>query len=371
MATQACGLDNHLPLETAHSKEEEVDSLGEQFGTLKLGEIRPVLEIKSAHQDDIHGFIPLGENFVSGSKDTTVKIWSHQGELHQTLSPPVQDYSHWVTALAPLREEHFAIGTRDGLISISDSKGRVSKDFTYAPTSHSQSQYHAKERNKKRINCIVESPPIGNEGSMIFTGTPKFIQRWNPKTGRMLKYWKADDNDWVYCIEPLSANRLITVIGSRMELWSNVFSRAMQKQPMIQEGRANKRQQRPHISAILRLPSDQNQMACALFDGSVRVVDINARKETHFFQEHQRRVWSVVELAPNTIVSSADDKTIKLWDLRQQKSQITIGNNPGRVSSLLKISPEQFISGSCPDAVFKAKEKASIRFWDIRQLIGE
>jgi len=74
-------------------------------------------------------------------------------------------------------------------------------------------------------------------------------------------------------------------------------------------------------------------------------------------------------LKPQILASSADDKTIKIWDIRMKRSAMTITGNPGRVSSLIRLSETILISGSCPDKVFKSKEKASITFWDIRKII--
>jgi WD40 repeat protein len=76
-----------------------------------------------------------------------------------------------------------------------------------------------------------------------------------------------------------------------------------------------------------------------------------------------------MNLSPQILASSADDRTIKIWDVRQPSSTLTIAGNPGRVSSLLRLSETILISGSCPDDVFASEEKASITFWDIRKIV--
>jgi len=74
----------------------------------------------------------------------------------------------------------------------------------------------------------------------------------------------------------------------------------------------------------------------------------------------------VIELSPHLIASSADDKTIKLWDLRQRASIATLRDNIGRVSCLLKINEEQFISASCPDDISQSSQRANIDFWPLK-----
>jgi WD40 repeat protein len=150
-----------------------------------------------------------------------------------------------------------------------------------------------------------------------------------------------------------------------MELWTDIYHRA-RKELVVAEQRTQK--QRPHISAITMLRSSPNTLASALFDGTVQLVDFQSQKIKQVFDAHKGRVWSVVELKPELIASSGDDKAIKIWDCRQKKSICTLNDNPGRVSSLLKIDEDQFISGSCPSDPFASKEKAEIKIWDIKKL---
>lgn len=132
-----------------------------------------------------------------------------------------------------------------------------------------------------------------------------------------------------------------------------------------QEHRAR---QRPHISAIKLMEHDPNFLSAAVFDGSVRLVDLTARTTFQTYREHVGRVWSVINLRPHVIASSADDRTIKIWDARQPRSVMTLSGAPGRVSSLLRIDPHTFISGACPNNPFQSQSKAEISFWDIRKV---
>jgi WD40 repeat protein len=219
-----------------------------------------------------------------------------------------------------------------------------------------------------RINCITELK-TNNQTTIFYTGTPKYIQKWNSSTGQFLKGYQASDNDWVYCIEVLENEDLLVVIGSDLEYWDMQNANPVKNSVIQETPQERKAQQRPHISAITRLDHNKDMLALALFGGSVKIVDITAQRVLHTYHEHLGRVWSVVNLQPQVFASSADDKTIKIWDIRQQRSTLTIGSQPGRVSSLLRLSETILISGSCPDNVFASEEKASITFWDIRKIV--
>lgn len=347
-----------------------VDALSDTFTAMTLAE--PTLNL-NAHTDDIHGLINIRPGiFASGSKDTTVKLWDIHNETQDTLTPDYKrmGYQYWVTALAKVSDTTFARGTRDGFITIWDLDGKELNSFAYTPSRASKDETHAKDRNKQRINVLCQN--TFGDPNTFFTGTPKFLQLWDATSGKMLKSWKAHANDWVYCIEPISYDSMIVVTGSMMDIWSQMDKKIPHTTPLIAEKREAK--QRPHISAICRLESNRDLLACAFFDRSVRVVNIATQTVVQTYCEHnpkkvagKDRVWSVIELEPSCIASCADDATIKIWDLRQPKSVATLGGNPGRVSTLLKINDTQFISGSCPDDVFESKQKAQISFWDIRK----
>ncbi len=329
----------------------------------------PVHEVQNAHWDDIHGFLRLeGETFVSGSKDTTLKIWGDDGEAIKTIESPRTGYPYWITALGRFSNSYWASGTRDGVITIWNEKGNLLKEFTYNPSKNTQENTHSKDRNKMRINCITELETT-NKTTYFYTGTPKFVQLWDGRTGSLVRYYQAHANDWVYCIEVLENNDLIVVIGADMELWDMRNEMAPTKSPLIRENLSERTSRsRPHISAIQRISGKQELLASALFDGSVRLIDLNQQTVIKRYDEHEGRVWSVINLKENVIGSSADDGTIKLYDIRTASSVATIAGEVGRVSSLLSLSPETFISGACPDKVFTSAIKASIRWWDLRAL---
>ena len=104
----------------------------------------------------------------------------------------------------------------------------------------------------------------------------------------------------------------------------------------------------------------------SLFKGWVKVVDLDAEQCVNTYHEHRGRVWNVENVLPHTFGTCADDKSIKLWDIRVSTSIKTLRGQPGRVSCFTKLGPTSYVSASCPDNVWGPGDKASLTYWDIR-----
>jgi len=357
----------------------DIDRTFHQLSTFSLFErepeesIHPVHIISNAHLDDIHGIISSKSGFITGSKDTTIKMWNANGDLETTIEfVGSEGYESWITALHRFSNDLWAYGTRDGRIFILNQKGKKIRSLSNAPSCKDQDTHKCKDRNRLRINCITELFSDMNT-TRFYVGVAKYVQLWDGKTGEMVNSFNVSSNDWVYCVEPLPNNRLGVVYGSTLQVWNMGVDKlknvSVKKRSnlIVASPDKNSLGQREHISSIVKL-HNQTKFACAVFDGSLRLVDIATQQTSQKFHEHEGRVWSVVKLEDDVIASSADDCTIKIWDLRISHSIHTIFAGSGRVSSLLVLNVNTLLSGSCPDDVFGVREKASISFWDIRVL---
>lgn len=122
--------------------------------------------------------------------------------------------------------------------------------------------------------------------------------------------------------------------------------------------------QRRFISAVTELWGRSGVFGAAVFDGSISIVDVQAVRSYH---EHQGRVLAFENLREHMFASCADDGCIKVWDLRAPSSARTIrgGYQQGRVSQLLLLSDNCFVSACCDDA---ALHGGKLSFWDMRVL---
>lgn len=321
--------------------------------------------VNRAHTDDIHGLLSISDNaFVSGSKDNTLQMWKVDGTHIKNVSATRGGYTKWITALASLKDGRWASGDRTGRMTVWTKEGVPWSWFSYNPNQGEKGTYKCKDRNKQRINCIKPCTDAKNP-NLIYVGVPKYLQIWDVQQRCIVQQYVAHKNDWVYCVEELGCgpDRLAVVIGSTLEVWD-----AFQEQKFTiftEPPKTRFSNQRAHISATTLLDGGVRHLAGACFDGKIRVFDLdNARAPVQEFSEHTGRIWSVVDFKTH-FASSADDRTIKIWDRRQSNSCLTIGDQPGRVSSLLKTSETTMVSASCPDNPH-GTEKASLTFWDVR-----
>ena len=163
---------------------------------------RQVKVKKNAHQDDVHALVSIGGGrFVTGSKDTTCKIWHRRSgrELALIENKQQQRYKSWVTAAAVMSDLFWVYGTRDGRLLYYTNEGKKLSAAQF-DAGLLKTSYQCKDRNRNRINCITPSP-TSQAPKALFFGTPRFLHYFNGK--RIVSTFEADPNDWVYCYCPL------------------------------------------------------------------------------------------------------------------------------------------------------------------------
>lgn len=341
------------------------NNLGGQF-VFEGGLFNFYSKIKNAHLDDIHGLIKLGSKaIVSGSKDSTVKIWNVQDKSHIEIKSGVGDYTSWITSLANLDNTQFAYGTRDGYLDILDESGAVLSSCKNPKTSSNPTG--CKERNEERINCI-SAPPIGDPSSYVYVGRPQFLEIFDRATKTFVRSIKAHPKDWVWAISPLENQKLVLAVGSQLELW-NLGRKPHQSDVLIPRSNfSEKSTYKPFITHLCPLKGQKGVLAAAYFDGNFKIYSLESQTERTFNNAHTGRIWSFLSFDANLLMSSADDKMVCLWDLRMKKSVAKITQFPGRVSALLQLDENMFATASCPDDVFASKTKAEIQFFDFRKV---
>jgi WD40 repeat protein len=335
---------------------------------------RPVTVVKFAHLDDIHTILKLKDGtFITGSKDGALKKWDFQGKLvADVFIPPYVNYKSWITALAPLGHDRWLSGTRDGYVHLWDLKGKQLQEINAKPIASKQAV--CKERNLSRVNCLVDYTQ--------FSSAPRFLTGWAKQFTlhpQHLKFQReafcfTSDNDWVYSIVPLAPRRFLTITGCRLDIFSHE-PRSFAKwysDSLIGEPADPATRQRYFISAVVPMVGNVAQFGLSIFNGTISVLDIQAKKYVFRAQEHQNRVWMIENLRPSCFASCADDGLIKIWDLRAQaKSTATLQDNleeSARVSVLSSLAEYQFVSGSCPDKLDQTEDRARLSFWDLRKL---
>lgn len=329
--------------------------------------LKPSFSSQNVHDDDIHGLIKISDDlFLSGSKDTTVKLWDARGSFISYLRDDAIScgYESWVTTLVNLDETYSAYGTRDGHISV--FKNDMSDSIFLKNESHVvEDSLTCKERNVLRILCLEKSK-LEEEPTKFYAGVPGALQKWDYKTRRLEKIYKTGTGDWVYSIKTIGSKNLLVACGGDLQKW-DYHEGHFKRNDIIKETMKQRHMpQRPLISSIEYVDSMQSKVLLSIFGGHIKLMDLEKAKCERLYQEHTGRVWMSLPLKENLFASCSDDKTVKFWDLRQAKSALTVKDQPGRVSCLLKMKEDLLISASCPDDLNASTQKASFTFWDLR-----
>ncbi len=336
-------------------------------------------KVKNVHQDDIHGFILLPNGtFISGSKDGCLKQWDFKGKLVKDVYKARGiDYRSWITALGVFGSTHWMSGTRDKIIDLWDIRGKHLRSLDLSPTPEKSTT--SKERNLERVLCLVKFRP-SDEDPIFFTGWPRQFTVHNLETGEHLNNSLTHENDWVYCINPLTDRSILVVTGSKFEIWEaeapSLKSWRRAALLLEEDARRKKRgEQRPFISSVTRLDASPAYFGLSLFNGgnpeeaSIKIYDVEKQKTITTKTGHEGRAWKIENLSPHHFASCGDEGTVKIWDLRQHDAVATFVDNPkqkARVSTILKLAETIVVSGSCPDDVRRSSEKAQLCFRDLR-----
>ena len=329
-----------------------------------------VWENANLHRDDIHGIIQLGNSeLVSGSKDGSLVKIDPDGKKLRSFQPMypsgMPDYNRWVTSIARLSSSLWLHGTRDGKVCLWENKMRCRRIWDCPIDAH----HISKIRNFHRIMCF--GTPFKKDAAPLsfFVGqATKFsLKNMDPKIPS--RDFVASENDWIYAIHPMSEQKMLVVTGPNLFVWSfeNTWKPSY---PLVQEGTVSTTEyrQRPYISSVIELASHAHLIACTFFGGAVAVLDTETKKFVHCWGEHRGRVWSVVQLplSPSLLATSADDKVIKLWDIRQPRCIFTSMEHVGRVSSLLAHA-DMLFAATCPNRP-DAEHGASLLCRDLHAL---
>lgn len=96
--------------------------------------------------------------------------------------------------------------------------------------------------------------------------------------------------------------------------------------------------------------------------GKIQVFDVNSRAILKTWEEHKQPVWttkfSPVELT--TLMSTSDDRTVRLWDLPSEKSTTTFIGHTDYVRS------GSFMPGMMANMVVSGSYDETVRLWDPR-----
>ena len=96
--------------------------------------------------------------------------------------------------------------------------------------------------------------------------------------------------------------------------------------------------------------------------GTIQVFDVNSRAILKTWKEHKQPVWTT-KFSPTestTLLSTSDDRTIRLWDLPSQESTITFTGHQDYVRC------GAFMTGQASSLLVSGSYDQTVRLWDSR-----
>ena len=262
------------------------------------------------HEKEISGMAinPEGNLIATAAWDKTVKIWSRDGQLLQTLKGH-KDAVHSV-AFSP-EGDQIASGSRDGVIKLWSYNGKLLQTI---------------KGHKDQINSLVFSP----DGKLIASGShDTTIKLWS-RNGELLQTLNGHkDRVTSLAFSPLGvANQhgleKLIISGSwdkTVKLW-NLDGKLVKTLRGHDEG----------VSCVTFDPQD-SRIATASYDGIVKIWSRDGKELQTLPRSHQSAVFGVV-FSPDGkfMVTTSSDKTAKLWN-RDGKELITMQGHQNIVSN--------------------------------------
>ena len=229
-----------------------------------------LLKILEGHDDCVSCLATLGERIVSGSWDSTVKIWKTDGTLLKTLR---HGHHGFVTCVAILGDR-IVSGSDDKTIKIWNMDGTLKQTF-YS-------------------SAAVKSVAILDFGRFVSGSVDNVVKIWGKKGAKVLeghRAWKGH-SDIVSSVAILGPDRIVS--GS--------------------------------------------------YDKTVKIWSTNG-KLLKTLKGHSDRVLSVAILGPDRIVSGSEDKTVKIWNTNGECLR-TLEDHSDDVYSVATLGPDRIVSGS-------------------------
>ena len=353
-----------------------------------------------AHDDDIHAMLwtktshgMSSRNFITGSKDNTVRVWnlnhaSHKIEFRAQIREKRLSYDSWITALTPIcTNHHFLYGTRDGMLGLIDEEQDVGTFSLPKPKVKAK----CKTKNQDRVTTLYSLQEYDRDlDSFVWIGKPKSIicaqieignnfdqidtksehKAYNPNSFNILYEENVHSNDWVYCIYPIinsPSNESIytcVVTGSSLHVYSlpspssilhrqtegnndgfkQVHSRSSSNKmdskvklvrTIWQEDRStvatgNNRALIAHLEGLKK--TNPLWISAACFDSSIRIFDVERNTLVQTFQLGKNlRYWQCQEYEANILLSCADDGYLRMWDTRIHGNSANVCSSPKHI----------------------------------------
>lgn len=297
---------------------------GSYDGTLRIWDPNTgqCLHVLKGHEGSVKCMVVLsGGQVVSGSADHTIKVWDTiTGKCLKTM----EDHSLSVNCIAAMPDGRIVSGSSDCTLKIwSPVNGQCLNTL---------------EGHTDIVTCVS----MLSDGTIISGSLDGTLIVWDPSTGKSLANLNGHASA-VNCVFALPNGKAISGSDdSTLHVWDTKTGNSLR----TLEGHTDR------ITCICVLSEDY--VVSGSEDKTLRVWKLSTGDCTKELNEHTHAVECVAALKNSHIVSGSY-RSIKIWDIKSEKSQLTMASRSHSVASILSLSNNTVVVGSTD---------GSLRIWD-------
>ena len=304
------------------------------YGTQKLENIFKTLEGHKSWVETL-SFSPDGNTLVSGSLDSTIRLWDANSGKHKHI---IEGHTRRFTAIDFSPDGSILAGGGSRDIRLWDIKtGERLKTLTKIAGSIYDLSF------SPNGNMIAN---VGDSGSIVLLDV---------NTTEVVHRMRSSNCKWLNCVAFSPDGKLVACGGSGLHSDLTIFN--------VKTGKLHRRilEHTRFLNSIAFSP-DSKTIACGSPDRVIRIWDVNSLKLLHTYKGHTANINSIA-FSPdgNTLVSGSgneidDDNTVRLWDVESEKLLHTLERHTSYVSSVA-FSPDG-------NVVASGSKDMHIRLWD-------
>ncbi|BAU14339.1 YD repeat protein [Leptolyngbya sp. NIES-3755] len=318
------------------------------------------------HQDKVNGvaFSRDGKRIATASDDTTVKLWTVEGELIKSLSCEQEKRCSAFTSVAFTNDDRLLATSQNGKIYVWNSAGELIKTLSgqtqgienvaIGKSAIASASWDNTIRLWTLSGDAIKTPQLRHKGavytvsfssdgqSLASAGEHGDVKLWTIE-GKLLKQWKAHETQ----INSLSfsGDLLASASGDgTVKLWKDgTLIRTLNSR-------------NGQVYSVSFSP-DGRTIASAHQDGTVKQWRVSDGREINVFTGHKGAIYSV-SFSPDgkVLASSSYDNSVKLWKLENPLRRVLRGHTAEVNSVRFSPNGQQLVSAS---------QDGSIKLWDV------
>lgn len=297
---------------------------------------------------------------VSSSANKRINLTSCNIKPFNKVAITLREHIGTIYSLIQLTNGNFASSSADGTIKFWDS---YSFKLINSILAHTES-----------VNLITEV----KENIIASCSNDNTIKLWN-LTDDLIKVTTIKEHSPIISIEPLNNNLIASFFDNMIDVWNintqqlvysrsmpnsnyikkiinNTFASSMDDYSIMIYDLFDKNQSfvlQGHSDAVSSLiPFKKEYIASGSFDRTIRVWNLNTRKNCIVFNEaHLYSINCLVELNDGRLASGSNDKVISVWDLDAKQCNVKLIGHEGAVRSLIQLSNGKLVSGSSDETI--------------------